>query len=313
MGSVNRRPPRRLPPVAPGRIRGPSPACRTVTRRRLLLLLQQTLVDERGDPFDHIDRCVTPGVHHRLRRLQGEATDEDREAAEEDLLPLARGGRSSRRRRSAASAAGPGHPAAHRSARCRAAPSSSSTSRAANSLGVRCRTLAAASSIASGRPSRRRQMASTAAAFASVRLKSGRAAWARLTKSRTAGDKLARSAVVASAAGGNGRGGTGKACSPETRSNARLVTKHVRCGHRARSSATSGAASTTCSKLSRMSRASLLCKKCAIPSRSDRWPASRTSSACAIAERTRAGSRIEASGTNQMPSGKSSGGLFGDL
>ena len=67
----------------------------------------------------------------------------------------------------------------------------------------------------------------------------------------------------------------------------------------------SGAASTTCSKLSRMSRASLVCKKCAIPSRSDRWPASRTSSACAIAERTRAGSWIEASGTNQMPSGKS--------
>ena len=46
---------------------------------------------------------------------------------------------------------------------------------------------AAASSMARGKPSRRRQMAATAAAFSAVNLKSGRLAEARSTKSATAG------------------------------------------------------------------------------------------------------------------------------
>ena len=57
-----------------------------------------------------------------------------------------------------------------------------------------------------------------------------------------------------SGSGGAGRPGTGYSCSPETRSAARLVTITLRPGAARRRSATTGAASTTCSKLSRTSR-----------------------------------------------------------
>ena len=59
---------------------------------------------------------------------------------------------------------------------------------ASRASGSSSRVRAAASSIASGRPSSRRQISATAAALLSVRAKPGRAARARSTNSATAGD-----------------------------------------------------------------------------------------------------------------------------
>ena len=70
---------------------------------------------------------------------------------------------------------------------------------------------AAASSMASGRPSRRRQIAATVAAFSGVRANPASAASARSANSRTA-------AVVSddplSVGSGRASGGTATACSP---------------------------------------------------------------------------------------------------
>ena len=73
---------------------------------------------------------------------------------------------------------------------------------------------AAANSRASGRPSRRTQMAATAAAFVGVSAKSGVTACARASKRATA-------SFCASTAGmgnvvrlGSASGGTGTSCSP---------------------------------------------------------------------------------------------------
>ena len=67
---------------------------------------------------------------------------------------------------------------------------------------------AAASSMASGRPSRRRQIPATAAAFALVSAKSGRTARARSTNSATAGDAISVSADTAGSSASDS-GGTG--------------------------------------------------------------------------------------------------------
>ena len=72
--------------------------------------------------------------------------------------------------------------------------------------GVSRRTFAAASSIASGSPSSRRQMSATAAAFSAVRVNSGLTAWARSTKSWTAGDRRARSRLTCPVPSGVGSG-----------------------------------------------------------------------------------------------------------
>ena len=73
----------------------------------------------------------------------------------------------------------------------RAPPTSTakmSSSRSASWAGERIRIRAAASSIASGRPSSRRQMVSTAAAFSSVSRNDGRTSCARCSNSLTASD-----------------------------------------------------------------------------------------------------------------------------
>ena len=74
--------------------------------------------------------------------------------------------------------------------------------------GVSTRTFAAASSIASGRPSSRRQMAATSAAFSSVSAKSGFTARARSTNSATAAERRARSRVAGAEESGAGSAGT---------------------------------------------------------------------------------------------------------
>jgi hypothetical protein len=98
---------------------------------------------------------------------------------------------------------------------------------------------AAASSIASGRPSRRRQISFTVASGATTRP----TARARSTNS--------------AAASFCGSGSSRYSCSPATRSGARLVTSTRNREHAPRRPLTRGAASRRCSKLSRKSRSSL--------------------------------------------------------
>src|SRR5262249_32137776 len=71
--------------------------------------------------------------------------------------------------------------------------------------GSSSRVRAAASSIASGRPSRRRQISTTAAAFSRVRAKPGRTARARSTNSVTAGEAVSSATGAASALAGSCR------------------------------------------------------------------------------------------------------------
>lgn len=182
---------------------------------------------------------------------------------------------------------------------CKAAPvptrsRPSPRSRASNTLGGSSLTHAAASSIASGSPSRRAQIAAIAPALASVRAKVGLTAWARCTKRSTAGYCSRASGAIAPGSAGNASGGTGCSRSPRTRSAARLVATISRRGQVASSSATSGAADMTCSKLSSRSSV-LLSRRCAnTSSRGERPPPSRSPSVSAIARTTCSGSRAAA-------------------
>ena len=112
---------------------------------------------------------------------------------------------------------------------------------------------AAASSIASGRPSSRRQISATAAALPSVRAKPGRTARARSTNSATAGEDSSSSSGTVAGSAGSASGGTGYSRSARSPSTVRLVAKITTRGQRASSSPRPGAAWTTCSRLSRIS------------------------------------------------------------
>ena len=111
-------------------------------------------------------------------------------------------------------------------------------------------TRAAASSIASGRPSSRRQISATAAALSAVNAKAGDTAWARSANSRTESRSASCSGEISAVEFGKGNGAIGYSRSPPTLSGSRLVTRTVNPGAPFSSSATDGAASTTCSKLS---------------------------------------------------------------
>ncbi len=101
--------------------------------------------------------------------------------------------------------------------------------------------------MASGRPSRRRQISAAAAGSSSVR-NPGRAAAPRSPRSRSAT--------------GSGSGSTGRRDSPGTPRGSRLVARICTPGQRARSSsASSAAAPMTCSQLSR-TRSRLRCAQC---------------------------------------------------
>ena len=106
--------------------------------------------------------------------------------------------------------------------------------------------------------------------------------------------------------GGAGRPGTGYSCSPETRSGIRVVTSAFRFGQRRRSSATSGPASVTCSKLSSTSRTRPAPTSSASTSIDGFVAFSASPTVRAIVGVTNAGSRTASRATNQTPSGKSS-------
>ena len=185
----------------------------------------EALVDQRL-------QLVEVGVADRQRRVKVEAAREDRRASGRRAVHPRRGARSSTRSSREAFAAAPGHPARRRSgaeARARGARARSS----ADSTETR----AAASSSASGSPSRRRQISPTAGLAENP----GSTARARSRKS-----------VIASS---SGSGSTGNRCSPARLSGSRLVASSFTPLVSRSSSARSGAASRTCSRLSSSSRA----------------------------------------------------------
>ncbi len=183
--------------------------------------------------------------------------------------------------------------------------SSRCSSPASSAVGGSIRLRAAASSMASGSPSSRWQICATAAASSSVSVKSSRAARARATNRRTAGVSISTEREGSRARSGSASDGTTRLCSPLRCSTARLVVSIASCGQMASNSVTSGAASSTCSKLSKISRERLSRRNARSPTVRGRSPVSRTPSAPAIVAPTRAGSWTGARGTNQTPSGKS--------
>ncbi len=183
------------------------------------------------------------------------------------------------------------------------------SSRASSVVGSSTRARAAANSMASGKPSRRTQIAATAALFVAVKRKSGRTAVARWTKSSTAADcaNAVRSAYRSGA--GSERGWTGHSCSPRIWTADRLVMSIARCGHAASRSATTIAAAITCSKLSSRSSSRLLRKYPISVSRGFCPATSLMPNAWVIVGTTRAALRTAARETKKTPSGKASSRL----
>ena len=162
---------------------------------------------------------------------------------------------------------------------------------------------AAASSIASGRPSSRRQISATAAALPSVRAKSGRTARARSTNSATAGE-------AASSASGSAGGVGGQRQRRHRVLPLGPQPQHRPAGRQDRHAPGSGPAarrgrgrrSTTCSRLSRISSHAVVAERArpgppaASPSRARSAPTARPTPAS-----TSSGSVTAASGTNAVP------------
>ncbi len=175
-----------------------------------------------------------------------------------------------------------------------------------SSAGGKRRLRAAASSIARGNPSRRTQISATAAALSPARAKSGTTAWLRPTKRATASKPSNASSGGSGLREGSVRGGTPSSCSARRCNGSRLVASTLRRGAPSSSSATSGAASSTCSRLSSTSSSSRPARCSASTTRSGRSPVSRRPSAAAMAGIKPAGSGTVARGTKKTPSAKSS-------
>ena len=157
---------------------------------------------------------------------------------------------------------------------------------------------AAASSMASGMPSRRRQISATAPAASSAGSKPGRAAAARSQNSRSA----------------SASEGTRQATSSAQRSGSRLVARTRTPGPARRtSSARRAHASIRCSQLSRTINASRVARCATSASRAERDAGIGTPTASAAACATSAGSLRLARSTNQAPSGSSRQRVGGDL
>ena len=178
--------------------------------------------------------------------------------------------------------------------------SSEVVSRARSVSGSSIRVRAAASSMASGTPSSRRQISTTAEALRSVRANPGRTARARSTNSASAGAD-ARSSIGLVAASGRGSGGTRYSHSARSPSTVRLVARISTPGQRARSSPRSRAESTTCSRLSRMSSHGLSPRYSTRASSGESVPAKSAPTARAMAGTTRSGCTTDANETYAVP------------
>ncbi len=197
-----------------------------------------------------------------------------------------------------------------RSGRSRTAAVSSGrlcSRRCAMPRGLSSRTFAAASSMASGRPSSRRQMSMMSAAFSSVMAKPGLTAAARSTKSMQAEERSARSRLGDAV-------GIRRRAAPRRRTPARRGSA-ARCGSSPGTSPAAppptgarctGAASTICSKLSSTTSTRRPASACAMRSSSAASPLSRMPRAYAIAGTSSPGSRTPSSSTKYVPSGKRS-------
>ena len=148
---------------------------------RTCLLAQQTLVQKRGDTLERIALRFTPSARDGRRRLEGEATGEDREATEEHLL-LGR-----------EQVVTPGDGVPHRALPFRDITSAAGQQRQpllepAKECGWRQHLDPRRGEFdREGQAVHAPQIAATAMAFSAVRAKSGCTAAARSTKSRTAG------------------------------------------------------------------------------------------------------------------------------
>ncbi len=190
-----------------------------------------------------------------------------------------------------------------------------SLSRRAISSADRTLTRAAANSIASGIPSSRRQISTTAGALSGVRENELNTALARSTNSRTASVEptSANHSVVGSpgrsmadADGGNARDGTCNSVSPRTPRASRLVQTIVKVGQETRRFSTRPAtAPMRCSQLSRRMRSDLDRRKSITASNSERPGSSRTPSTRAASLTTRSACPIGASSTSHAPSYRS--------
>ena len=163
-------------------------------------------------------------------------------------------------------------------------------------------TRAAASSIASGMPSKCRQIPATVDAFWSVSVKRWSTARARSLKSTIAPNESASAALSRRAASGVGTLSDGKryVYSPAVRSGSRLVARIANLGQPANSApATIAASVMTCSQLSRISKSALFLRYAISVSSSGRSGTSCTPSVDAIAATTKAGSPTGASATKQ--------------
>ena len=262
--SVRPRRPRRLRSIVPPRTRGSSPASRSVHSP------SGARGSCRSATAGRRDRLRRPATQHRGRSCPRTPRASGRRAAR----PRS-GARSSIRSSREAFAAVRGHPARRRSgaeARARGARARSS----ADSTDTR----AAASSSASGSPSRRRQISPTAGLAENP----GSTARARSRKS-----------VIASS---SGSGSTGNRCSPARLSGSRLVASSFTPLVSRSSSARSGAASRTCSRLSSSSSALRPRRNSATPSLAPTF--------CAIVGSTSRGSATAWRGTQKTPPSKSS-------
>ena len=213
-------------------------------------LPDQALVHERAQCVENVDvvQALDP-ARHAFDRLEGGA-GEHREHREQTLLGrvehlVAPGDGVAQRLLS---------DAVRRVLRPAAAPAGSRVARRAPAVRTGRVARSRARSRAAGRPVARRARRRPGRSR-SVSRKSGLTARARSTNSSTASDCASRSTeTCARSVWGSVSGGTGKTCSPLTCSASRLVTSCFSSGQSRRSSAIVGAASVTCSKLSRSSR-----------------------------------------------------------
>ncbi len=159
------------------------------------------------------------------------------------------------------------------------------------SAGVMTSTRTAASSIASGTPSRRRQISWTAGVDSGSSANSGSTLRARSANSD-----------IASVAGSSGR--TGTTCSPPRSSASRLVASTTTWGQRSSTaSARSAAASSTCSQLSSTMMLRVAPRWSHTTSMSARPGCTAAPSARATTATTALGSPVRASSTNHAPPG----------
>ena len=162
-------------------------------------------------------------------------------------------------------------------------------------------TRAAASSMASGSPSRRRQISATASALSGVSANSGWTNRQRSTKRTTAG--FCRSRVISpTERSGTWSGESGNSRSHRRRNRSRLVAMILRSGHAPRSRSTYVAASITCSKLSRISRVCRFLRYSSRLARRGRPGVSPTPRTWAMEGRTDSGLLMWASVTKNAPS-----------